>query len=404
MESTGRGVLAACTLLMLAALAAGCSRVDGDVQNGSLAVKAGRLHVTLDGTVPVPGCTFAGTSTITYTCTFRDAFSAATRTSVVSLSGLDISDGVSGPPLIIVQLPADASNISGTFSNGRGGAGALVIDAGHAELPMDATTNLIAESGMLLAVVSLPAGTPADSYFVVFAYDSVNSTRLKALAAAPVFSANRTYYPSLVPCISRFTSLPDVPVPQMSLETAITLTTLIPAYVSCTGKAYDYATTPATPVTVVEYYNASLDHYFITWIPGEIATLDAGITIRGWVRTGQTFQTYAVMQPGTSDICRFYIPPGLGDSHFFGRGTTECDATGLAHPTFVNEDPRFMHMFLPVAGRCPSATVAVYRVFSNRVDANHRYMTDRALRDQMVLRGWLAEGDGPDLVVMCAPA
>jgi hypothetical protein len=30
-------------------------------------------------------------------------------------------------------------------------------------------------------------------------------------------------------------------------------------------------------------------------------------------------------------------------------------------------------------------------------------MTDRALRDEMVAEGWLAEGDGPDLVVMCAP-
>jgi len=30
-------------------------------------------------------------------------------------------------------------------------------------------------------------------------------------------------------------------------------------------------------------------------------------------------------------------------------------------------------------------------------------MTERATRDQMVGMGWLAEGDGPDLVVMCAP-
>ena len=33
----------------------------------------------------------------------------------------------------------------------------------------------------------------------------------------------------------------------------------------------------------------------------------------------------------------------------------------------------------------------------------HRYMTDKAIRDQMVAKGWLAEGDGPDLVVMGAP-
>ena len=30
-------------------------------------------------------------------------------------------------------------------------------------------------------------------------------------------------------------------------------------------------------------------------------------------------------------------------------------------------------------------------------------MNDKALRDEMVTKGWLAEGDGPELVVMCAP-
>ena len=62
-----------------------------------------------------------------------------------------------------------------------------------------------------------------------------------------------------------------------------------------------------------------------------------------------------------------------------------------------------MQMTLPAAGVCPAATVPIYRVFSNRADANHRYMTDRAVRAQMAAKGWLAEGDGPDLVVMCAP-
>jgi len=74
-------------------------------------------------------------------------------------------------------------------------------------------------------------------------------------------------------------------------------------------------------------------------------------------------------------VCRFYIPPGLGDSHFLGRGIDECTATDQHNPTFVFEDPAFMHV----------------------------YMTDRAVRDQMVARGWIAEGDGPDLVVMCSP-
>ena len=107
--------------------------------------------------------------------------------------------------------------------------------------------------------------------------------------------------------------------------------------------------------------------------------------------------------PGTSPVCRFYIPPALGNSHFFGRGPAECNATGQKNPSFVLEDPAFMHLVVPTAGVCPAGTTPVYRVFSNRPDANHRYMTDRAVRTQMVSTGWLAEGDGPDLVVMCGP-
>jgi hypothetical protein len=165
------------------------------------------------------------------------------------------------------------------------------------------------------------------------------------------------------------------------------------------------AAPPATATALaVEYYNAALDHYFITHLPAEIAILDAGVTIRGWLRTGETFLVYAASASGTSPVCRFYIPPALGDSHFYGRGTAECDATGAANPAFVNEDAQFFHMVLPVGGVCAAGTRVVYRAFSNRPDANHRYMVQRTIRDQMVARGWLAEGDGDDRVVMCGPA
>ncbi len=106
---------------------------------------------------------------------------------------------------------------------------------------------------------------------------------------------------------------------------------------------------------------------------------------------------------GASPVCRFYLPPQFGDSHFFGRGIFECNATGQQHPAFILEEPAFMHVVLPIAGNCPASTTSIYRVFSNRPDANHRYMTDPAVRDEMVAKHWLAEGDGPDLVVMCAP-
>jgi hypothetical protein len=156
-------------------------------------------------------------------------------------------------------------------------------------------------------------------------------------------------------------------------------------------------------VNVVEYYNADLNHYFLTWIAAEMANLDAGATPTKWVRTGRTFKAYANAESQTSQVCRFYIPPSLGNSHFFGRSSTECAASQSAQPGLVLEDPDYMHVVLPNAGTCPSGTQPVYRLFNNRPDANHRYTIDRTVRDQMVTQGWVAEGDGPDAVAMCTP-
>jgi 6-phosphogluconolactonase (cycloisomerase 2 family) len=161
-------------------------------------------------------------------------------------------------------------------------------------------------------------------------------------------------------------------------------------------------TIPA-PVTVVEFYNASLDHYFITYAADEIAKLDNGM-FKGWARTGLSFKAFATAQSGTSAVCRIYIPPGKGDGHYFGRDANECDGTMAKNPTFVLESSAFFHLYPPTLGICAAGQVPVYRVYSNRADANHRYTTDRAVRDQMVGKGWLAEGDGADTVVMCAPA
>ena len=123
----------------------------------------------------------------------------------------------------------------------------------------------------------------------------------------------------------------------------------------------------------------------------------------GWARTGKSFSTYVLPKSGASPVCRYYLAPPAGDTHFFGRGTEECNAVGRANQGFVLEDAGFMYMFLPASGACPADTVRVYRVFSNRADVNHRYMTDDAVRADMVAKGWLAEGDGADLVAMCAP-
>jgi hypothetical protein len=381
---------------------AGCSAF-GDMRE---ALKAtGRSHITMDSPVLVQDCgsSIAPPGIRTQTCPFKEANTGQTITSVFNLAGLLAGDVVLGRPLIIIQVPADASAFLGTYDDSQGHSGALTFTPGNAELAVDATTTLAAEPGMQLVTVELPPAAPDGTYFMVLSYDA-STPQIKGMSSTRVTASGRTYHPSALPCTSSMASVPEIPIPNTPVATHIDVHAIAPAFVPCSGgKTYDYSIAPQIPVTVVEYYNAALDHYFITWHADEIAILDAGVQIRGWMRTGKTFKAYGSAYAGTSDICRYYLPPAFGDSHFFGRGTAECNATGLAHPAFVLEDAKFMAMFLPTAGNCPVATSPVYRVFSNRADANHRYMTDRATRDQMVAAGWLAEGDGPDLVVMCAP-
>ncbi|HEY8242707.1 MAG TPA: choice-of-anchor D domain-containing protein [Casimicrobiaceae bacterium] len=159
----------------------------------------------------------------------------------------------------------------------------------------------------------------------------------------------------------------------------------------------------AQPVTVVEFYRAVSDHYFISIATDEIAALDTGL-FPGWARTGLTFKAHAVSQTAFSPICRFYLPPPA-DSHFYSASPAECAAVAASNPSFILESTAVMHLALPnpISGSCQAGTQAVYRVWNHRADTNHRYTTSLAVRDQMVAQGYIPEGSGPNAVVFCAP-
>jgi hypothetical protein len=160
---------------------------------------------------------------------------------------------------------------------------------------------------------------------------------------------------------------------------------------------------PTTTAQVVEFYAVSLDHYFMSVDAAEIAALDAH-TIAGWERTGMSFSAYLNAAANTQPVCRFYIPPKDGDSHFYSASALECAQTRARFPEFVYESPDVFHIALPdvATGACPVETIPVYRVWNQRADSNHRYTASRTVRDQMLTRGYVAEGYGPDAVIMCA--
>ena len=174
------------------------------------------------------------------------------------------------------------------------------------------------------------------------------------------------------------------------------------------------ASLPALPVTAVEYYHAGLDHYFISSLQQEIDTLDSG-RIAGWTRTGQSFRVFpsqASGGAGVNPVCRFYIPPAHGNSHFFSASPAECNlvvqktATDPNFSGYVFESPNVFYVALPdtTTGACPAGTAPVFRLWNQRIDSNHRYTNSAAVKAQMVAAGYVAEGYGPNAVIMCAPS
>jgi hypothetical protein len=102
-------------------------------------------------------------------------------------------------------------------------------------------------------------------------------------------------------------------------------------------------------------------------------------------------------------VCRLYIPPVDGDSHFFSASAAECAAAQARYPEFVFETASAFLATLPDmnTGACPAGQTPVYRVWNGRADSNHRYTTSLDVRNQMKARGYIAEGYGPDAVAMC---
>jgi hypothetical protein len=164
-----------------------------------------------------------------------------------------------------------------------------------------------------------------------------------------------------------------------------------------------FKSTSAT-IAVVEFYNVSRDHYFMSGAAAEIADLDSGVHA-GWVRTGLSFKAYAATTTGASPVCRFYLPPAYGDSHFYSASPAECAQIAAKYAGFVYETAATFYVGLPdtTTGACATGWSPVYRVWDSRPDTNHRYTTSLTVRQQMIGQGWVGEGYGPNQVIMCAP-
>lgn len=167
-------------------------------------------------------------------------------------------------------------------------------------------------------------------------------------------------------------------------------------FAGVTGRIAAPVVVPPAANMVNEFFNAGLNHYFLTADPVEAASIDNGGSGPGWVRTGKTFKA-----GGPNAVCRFFGVQAAGgpNGHFYTADPVECAA--------VRNDPGWHFESLdfsitpPNPGAvCPAGLVNVYRAYNGRFaqhDSNHRITADFADYQQQIAAGWLGEG-----VVMCA--
>jgi hypothetical protein len=180
---------------------------------------------------------------------------------------------------------------------------------------------------------------------------------------------------------------------------------------STTGTAYERFFSKTVPVAsavqAVEFYSATLDHYFISASASEIAGVDRGAA-GDWKRTGLGFVAWASAAdapPGAVPVCRFYARGP--NSHFYTASRQECEelkalessqradaqAKGRPFLGWAYETIAFWAV-LPQNGQCPGGLTPVWRAYNNRalqMDSNHRLTTDSGQRAAMTT-GWVDEG------------
>ena len=129
----------------------------------------------------------------------------------------------------------------------------------------------------------------------------------------------------------------------------------------------------------------------------------------GWERTGLRFLAYQERNTGYEPRVPLLPDPGLRRLAFLSASASECAAVidnPQTFPGWTYESGNVFYIALPdpTTGACAAATRPIWRFYNQRT-INHRYTAERAVRDEMRADPvtWIAEGYGPDSVIMCAP-
>ncbi len=146
---------------------------------------------------------------------------------------------------VILELPADVTNIAGTYNGGPGKTGNLIVYPKLSFVPVDESRRLAAGPGKQLAIIDLPAGVPVQGETYTFnlsfrktAPRGSGPTPFKALMTGKVQAYGKSWYPPLLPCTTNLGSLPTLTLPQGLISSLQPIQ--LPAAAGCTNANYLY--------------------------------------------------------------------------------------------------------------------------------------------------------------------
>ena len=100
---------------------------------------------------------------------------------------------------------------------------------------------------------------------------------------------------------------------------------------------------------VVEYYNVTLDHYFMTALRSEFAALDSG-TFGAWRRTHHAFHVWPAGSLNAQPVCRLYGAASAGlNSHLYFVEPDDC-RNQAASPDWTLESAEVFRATAPLPG------------------------------------------------------
>ena len=153
---------------------------------------------------------------------------------------------------------------------------------------------------------------------------------------------------------------------------------------------------PPGPITVVEFYNAALDHYFISPLAPDIDALDTG-HFAGWARTGLRSRRIRPRRP--------VVPASIRSAGSTFRRSMAIRTSSPRRPRSAQRvakilnRPQLQRLFYEtpnafyigcrtteraLAPRAPSPGLSLW---NKRADSNHRYTTDRTIKTEMMGEG-----------------